>query len=342
MEKLMSIQEKNICKHSEGVHNKNAAALYRRLILLLLLVSLASLILAGIGIHGCYSKFTTSIIHDIFYTKTDDHRKTIEQFFKNQITSLHLIAHSHPKGFFQEKANLSKLFEDINQQCQSITDLGIIDAQGNQMAYFGPYDLMGKNYSNTVWFKQVMKKDRYISDMFPGYRNEPHFIMAVTMLEKGEKWILRATVDTETFRSLVENVNIGKTGEVYLLNRRGVYQTEPRLFGKILEKASVSIDSLHKGINIKNIEDCEKKGVDKKTGRIISFTKLDNPNWVLVLSQDRAEAYQKFDQADRFMLICLILTAFVMIISGFVITKCFLKFLEKPNFEAEITRQHSM
>jgi oxalyl-CoA decarboxylase len=77
---------------------------------------------------------------------------------------------------------------------------------------------MDKDYSEALWFKRVMEKGSYISDMFTGFRKVPHFVIAVARQEKGENWILRATIDTEAFRSLVENVRIGRTGEVYLVN----------------------------------------------------------------------------------------------------------------------------
>ena len=67
-----------------------------------------------------------------------------------------------------------------------MSDLSVIDQDGKHLAYVGPYDLMDKNYSQTFWFKTVMEKGIYISDMFMGFRKVPHFIIAVARQE-GEK-----------------------------------------------------------------------------------------------------------------------------------------------------------
>ena len=150
---------------------------------------------------------------NFFHTQVEYHRKIIQLFLKERSAKLQLIAQTHSKSVLLSGAKLNDVFEMINRDGWSFTDLGIIDAQGNHLAYIGPYDLMDKKYSQTVWFKEVMEKGIYISDMFMGFRKVPHFIVAVTRLEKGEKWILRATIDTEVFRSLVENVKIGRTGE---------------------------------------------------------------------------------------------------------------------------------
>ena len=90
------------------------------------------------------------------------------------------------------------------------------------------YRLEGKNYSQAEWFKAVCEKSIYISDVFLGYRNTPHFIIAVKKMEDGEPWYLRATIDTQFFNNLVENIRVGKTGEAYLTNKDGVLQTRKR------------------------------------------------------------------------------------------------------------------
>ncbi|MBW1712788.1 MAG: cache domain-containing protein [Deltaproteobacteria bacterium] len=93
-----------------------------------------------------------------------------------------------------------------------------------------------------------MEKGLYISDMFLGFRQEPHSVIAVVGVNDGKKRILRATVDTEVFRSLVENIRIGQTGEVYLVNSEGIFQTSPRLSGRIMEKCPPPGSAIHEDI----------------------------------------------------------------------------------------------
>jgi two-component system NtrC family sensor kinase len=188
--------------------------LHRKFILITLVCSLVPLLLVGWVINIHYTRFAKSRMTGSFQTQVEYHKRIIELFLRERSSKLHLIAQTHSKEFLREMSNLSHVFEIMNQEYGNLTDLGVIDQEGRHLAYVGPYDLMDKNYSETHWFKQVMEKGIYISDMFTGFRKVPHFIIAVTRQEKGEKWILRATVDTEAFRSLVENVRIGNTGEV--------------------------------------------------------------------------------------------------------------------------------
>ena len=97
---------------------------------------------------------------------------------------------------------------------------------------------------------KLWKKGSYISDVFLGYRNIPHFIIAVSRKIDGRKVVIRATIDTVAFCDLVRNVRIGKTGEAYILNRMGVLQTQRRSGGSLMEKDPESVVPLkpHSGI----------------------------------------------------------------------------------------------
>ncbi len=46
----------------------------------------------------------------------------------------------------------------------------------------GPYQLSGKVYDQAPWFKAVVKNGFYISNVFLGYRQVPHFVIAVAKM----------------------------------------------------------------------------------------------------------------------------------------------------------------
>jgi two-component system NtrC family sensor kinase len=123
-------------------------------------------------------------------------------------------------------------------------------------------------------------KGLYISEMFMGFRKEPHFIIAVTQSNGDQKWILRATINTEAFRALVENVRIGKTGQAYLLNTEGVFQTSPRMSGAIMEKSSYPMESYHGGIQIRSLERMKDADGKERPRQIACQAWLKNPRWL--------------------------------------------------------------
>jgi two-component system NtrC family sensor kinase len=301
--------------------------LHRKFIVITVVCSLVPLLLVGWAINLHYSRFAKARMVDSFQTQVDYHKRIIELFLRRSTSKLILVAQTHSKNFLSEMNNLAHVFQIMNQEFGSITDLGLIDDAGRHVAYVGPYDLMDKVYIDQPWFKQVMEKGIYISDMFTGFRKVPHFIIAVTRVEQGEKWILRATVDTEAFRSLVENVRIGRTGEVYLLNEGGFYQTSPRASGKIMEKTDMPLELFHEGIKVRVTE--------KPPRQIMATTWLREPLWMLVVKQEYSEAFDEVNYANYATLIFLHLSALTILVVTILVTRHLIKVIRNRDREAD-------
>jgi two-component system NtrC family sensor kinase len=321
-----------VSRNEEERQKQYYRGLHRKFILITLVCSLVPLLLVGWAINIHYTRFAKSRMISSFQTQVEYHKRIIELFIKERSSRLHLIAQTHSKEFLREMSNLSQVFEIMNQEYGNLTDLGLIDQEGRHLAYVGPYDLMDKNYSEALWFKKVMEKGIYISDMFTGFRKVPHFIIAITRQEKGEKWILRATVDTEAFRSLVENVRIGNTGEVYLLNEEGYYQTSPRMSGKIMEKANMPLEPFHEGIKV--------RVVDKKPKEIMATAWLREPRWMLVVKQEYSEAFNAVNYANYATLVFLHLSALTILIVTILVTRHLIRVIRNRDEDADqLTKQ---
>ncbi|WP_432736139.1 sensor histidine kinase [Maridesulfovibrio sp. FT414] len=163
----------------------------------------------------------------------------IDMFLGERVVQLQNIINTNSFAEISQQEKLSNLFDAIYSTSSSFIDLGVFDQQGNHVAYCGPYDLKNINYKDQDWFDQVMLKGVYISDVFLGYRNFPHFVIAVKRRELGRTWILRATIDSDVFDSLVGNVRPGKFGDAYLVNSDRILQTSSRRSGEILFQAQL-------------------------------------------------------------------------------------------------------
>jgi two-component system NtrC family sensor kinase len=316
--------------------------LFRRFILLTVVCSLVPLLLVGWGINIHYTLFAKSRLINSLQTQLADHRKIVELFLLERTSRLSLIAQTHSRDYLSSVLNLDTVFEILNRQDRSYTDLGIIDAGGRHLAYIGPYDLMDKNYTNEFWFKKVMEKGIFISDMFMGFRKVPHFIIAVLRIEKEQKWILRATIDTEVFSSLVESVQVGKSGEILLLNRQGVFQAAPRFSGEIMGKAPFPVGEIQKGIRIYVSESITNEKTQRFPRQIIAQTWLAEPRWLLMIRQDYAEALNEVNHANKVTLIFLHLSALVILIATIVVTHHMIAVIKKRDLEMDYLNRQFM
>jgi len=242
-----------------------------------------------------------------------DHRNLINQFLEEKTAVLKFIAASFGCRELSDRSRLESIFRHLQDQSKAFFDLGVFDAQGNHMAYAGPFDLVGKSYAQAEWFMAVRSQEVYISDEFLGYRKIPHFIIAVRRQENGSVWYLRATIDTYYFNDLVENIRIGRTGEAYIINRKGVLQTQRRSGGRIME---VDAEYSHEGLDRH-----QKAGYFTRGGMqsryINAAVPIDQTEWFLIVRQSVGDAFAPVIFAIGISLVLLAVAGTGVTITGY-------------------------
>jgi len=216
-----------------------------------------------------------------------DHRKLIDCFLSEKTSALKFIVSTNSYDTMSKHSFLNNIFTKLQVESKACVDLGVFDEYGRHVAYAGPYDLAGKKYDTAKWFKAVREKGVYISDEFLGFRNIPHFIIAVRC-DSGDKiWYLRATIDTFYFNDLVESIRIRKTGEAYIVNKAGVFQSRRRSGGKLME-----IDP-----DFKDYQIDQKKSVSFVAGGkfksqyLYATSPMERTDWYMVVRQSTTDAY---------------------------------------------------
>ncbi|MBU4001095.1 MAG: two-component sensor histidine kinase, partial [Proteobacteria bacterium] len=239
----------------------------------------------------------------------NDHRHMIESFLMERKASLEFVADSYTFEDLMKPKMLGDILERLQRESNAFLDIGVFNDSGVHMAYHGPYKLTGKNYNNEEWFKTVLRQGYYISDAFMGFRNTPHFIIAVTRKMNGHTWVLRATIDTYVFNDLVENIRIGQTGEAYIINAQSLFQTKRRSGGNLLEMDTDKIlfpenDSESHTFLAKN-EDGVKY--------LYAVTWMKDKHWLLVVRQEEADAFKSIRSA-AYLTILVTLFGSIMIV----------------------------
>lgn len=222
-------------------------------------------------------------------TLASDRRALIDRFLQTQEDQLAGFMSLYDARTLSEQPRLAALFEAMNRT-GVITDIGVIDRKGDHLAYHGPFEaeLAGKNYARAEWFAEVMKNGRYVSDVFTGYRKVPHLIVAVA--DPGRNWILRATINSALFNSLVASANVGPAGDAFIVNRRGELQTPSRL-----GLTTVKPESLRFFTTL-----ADAGGRATPMGELIHCaTHLNGGQWLLVLETNMAASLASYDKARR-------------------------------------------
>ena len=155
-------------------------------------------------------------------------KQTIESYLAQLKNTIVLIAEVYSFEELSNQDTLDHIFEQLKKKHKGLVDLSVIGPDGIQVAYSGPFiNLVGKDYKNIPWYQKVLSKKVYISEVVLGYRNIPHFIIAVSQNIKGKQkyWVLRASIDKETLNWFLCNIKTDEVYNAFLLNEKKEVQS---------------------------------------------------------------------------------------------------------------------
>lgn len=275
-------------------------------VLTVVIVSVIPMILvSGIILYQFHTSYHEKVRAHLG-TLVKKHKRNIDSFLKEKLGDIRFLAKTSSFEDMSDKSFLQDTLAALQQGFGPVfVDLGVINNQGTQVAYAGPFKLGKAQYSSADWFQEAMEKEYVISDVFLGLRGFPHFIIAVRGDWMGEHWILRATIDFAAFNNLVENIRVGETGFAFILNRRGKFQTKPLL--DIISSKGPCMDLLKSETKdeIQIVEKIDDSG--HKNIYVAAF--LKDGDWLLVYQQRSSDVYSDIRKALRVTLVIVLLGA---------------------------------
>ncbi|WP_049760015.1 sensor histidine kinase [Maridesulfovibrio salexigens] len=236
-----------------------------------------------------------------------DHAEMVS-FFLNErradlMESLDLLG-----GEIKDTAKVREILGELRSLRRDMySDLGLIDPEGNQVAYVGEYPLENKNYLDSRWYKETVGKGYNISDIYLGLRGVPHLNVSVSKLIDNKEWVLRATLRPAALRRIVEKVNIGVSGEAYIINSANRLQTSRRSGGDIFDRDSYLYPDQKDGVITFD-------GSENDEAYIFATTCLNNGKWRLVVRQKHSDAFRSSSSALYLILAILICGGSVLVL----------------------------
>ncbi len=223
-------------------HLFNFRRMWKAAVVLTAAVALVPLILMAVIDYNANQNAIESEIRYQTGRLVSNTRRSVTFFLSERKSALNFIDKDNSYSMLSDPGRLGALLENLKRGFGGFSDLGVIDRTGVQHTYVGPYPLAGAKYSDQEWFQDLMSSGAHISDVFMGFRQKPHLVIAVKHeLPDGGFYILRASIDTEQFNHLLAEMEVSGNGDIFLVNRSGVLQTPSRMFGPPLQKIPVDI-----------------------------------------------------------------------------------------------------
>jgi two-component system NtrC family sensor kinase len=257
----------------------------------LLVVSLLPLALVGVGASAVFRDMLLEETLELQRNMVQGRAAAIDLYLDERIRGIEIAARLFTLEQWSDHEKLQRIFDALSRSYpDAFVDLGVIGADGTHLAYLGPYDLKDRNYADAEWFRSVLENGSYVSDVFLGYRGVPHSVIAVRRKEGAQTWVVRATINNVSLYSIVRGGEIGASGDVFLVDARGRYQTPPRE-GDVLGLSSIERPVPHQGVR--------NEIVDVDGGPFVRTTTwLNDGRWLLVVQKAKREVLEPVRRAS--------------------------------------------
>jgi len=225
-----------------------------------------------------YQKSLKAEIFNPLNVLTNKTKRTFELFLEERLSTIRFISSAYSCEDLSNEKVLNRILLVLKKEFEGFVDLALISSEGELVNYAGPYDFLGKDYSQQSWFHAVLVKGWHISDVFMGYRKFPHIAIAIQNLSENDQcWILRATIDTKRFDAIIATMELDPQSDAFLINKEGILQTDSRSYGKILEECSLSIPPGGHGTYLTEEIDNEGREI------FMAYTRFVEPEFTLVV-----------------------------------------------------------
>jgi two-component system NtrC family sensor kinase len=286
--------------------------LRRNVIVLMALITFVPLFLMALVNRYQYQKTLNLETVEPLRIRMNDTRRSFEMFLSQRQSALGLISATHDLDELLDARTLARILAGLKREIGGFVDFGVIDSKGVQLGYVGPYELQGKSYADQRWFQEVAIRGTYVSDVFLGYRQFPHFVIAVQHLSRTDDWwVLRATIDTEKVREVISGSDSDVHSDTFIVNRAGVLQTPSRFYGEALEVLPMPLPPASYEPAVLELEDPAGREI------LLTYTYISSPAGVLMTVRPKAEALKSWYTLRNESLLLLFFSTIVICIVVF-------------------------
>lgn len=248
-------------------------------------------------------------------------RRTVSFFILERQYALEFLVRDNPPETMGNKPRLDAILKNLKESFGGFTDLEVIDFNGNQISYSGPYGMTGVNYIEQNWFKEVLAHGSYVSDIFMGFRMNPHMLVAVKQeAENHNGYILRATLEASQFHEELQHIESGSIGEMFIINHDGVLQTPSERFGSIFGQMALEVPKYSESTRV-----TETTGPDGEA-LLVGYAYLENTPFILMAVRDKASLMSAWQEARQKIILYLvgsitIILIVVLVVSTYLVSK---------------------
>ncbi|MFH1845015.1 MAG: ATP-binding protein [bacterium] len=226
-------------KPGEGRSHRN---ILRRTLLHLLLIFWAPFILLIIYFHLQAATLQEESHQRHLQSVVEYQARMFDLFIRERAVNLANQIDTLPLDIIPSSESMAACLVDLERDSPTFTDVGVFDSTGVQVAYKGPFTVLEqRDYSNEEWFLDLRAQDRpfVITDIYLGFRQKPHFTIAVSQVQHGLFRALRASLEPERLYEYITSLEGARDLQTFIVNQEGAFQVVTPDVGQPLTDSTI-------------------------------------------------------------------------------------------------------
>jgi two-component system NtrC family sensor kinase len=204
----------------------------------MMLMYFAPLLLLAAFFHIQYRRLTRESQRAHLEVIAEQQAKTFDLFLRERLANLaNVINDPEFPRVGPSEPGLRAFLAELQETSDAFVDLGVVDSRGELEAYVGPVDYPESvNYRNQYWYRELVSGDResVITEVYLGFRDRPHFTIAVKPRRTTSGRVLRSTLSPEWLSNYLTTLEGASEVQAAVVNREGTLQVTTASSGELL------------------------------------------------------------------------------------------------------------
>lgn len=257
-------------RHYKEVRRKN--------IIRLLLTYVTPLILLSIYFYFQYDAIVTEGRRLHLKATAENQANILDLFLTERLVNISNLI-DDPKFPIPPPPDFMQTYlKKLEKISKTFVDIGFFDSSGIQISYAGPFpSLENRNYRSARWYAtlEAKEKSHIITDIYMGFRQRPHFTIAVSRTINNHFVVLRATLDPEKMYEYISSLEGSSDVYTSIVNKAGYYQLVTSHIGTPLESSSI-VPPVNPNLGVDNVS------IDGRSFHY-GYSWLKNAEWALIV-----------------------------------------------------------
>jgi two-component system NtrC family sensor kinase len=201
----------------------------------LVLFYFAPLLLLAVFFHIQYRHLVRDSLRAHLEVIAEQQATTFDLFLRERLVNLGNIIDDPRFRFGSGEVDLSGFLASLRQTSDAFVDLAVVSGGGDLVSYAGPIEYDSPvNYRLEGWFQELGTREsrELITEIYLGFRDQPHFTIAVRRGEGSSMTVLRSALSPERLSEYLATLEGASEVHAAVVNASGELQvTTPRVGG---------------------------------------------------------------------------------------------------------------